>query len=55
VSKRGGFFASGDLEKIFSDEKFIDYKIEKEEVCILSGNEPPYISIKLKCNHYIFT
>jgi hypothetical protein len=39
--------------QIFSDVKFIDYKIEKKEVCILSGNEPPYISIKLKCNHYI--
>jgi hypothetical protein len=28
VSKRGGFFASGDLEKIFSDEKFSSTLLE---------------------------
>ena len=39
--------------EIYSDKKFFDYKIEREENCILSGNEPPYISIKLNCEHYI--
>lgn len=39
--------------EVFSDIKFIDYKIEKEEPCELSGNEPPYIAIKLTCGHYI--
>lgn len=39
--------------EVFSDIQFIDYKIEKEEICELSGNEPPYISIKLDCGHYI--
>lgn len=39
--------------EVFSDIKFIDYKIEKEEICELSGNDPPYIAIKLTCGHYI--
>lgn len=39
--------------EVFSDIKFIDYKIEKEETCELSDNEPPYIAIKLTCGHYI--
>ena len=39
--------------EVFSDIKFLDYKIEKEEPCELSGNEPPYIAIKLTCGHYI--
>ncbi len=38
---------------IYSDIGFFDYKIEKEEICVLSGNEPPYISLKLECGHYI--
>lgn len=39
--------------EVFSNIKFIDYKIEKEEICELSGNDPPYIAIKLTCGHYI--
>ena len=39
--------------QIFSDIMFFDYLIEREEVCQVSGNEPPYIKIKLACNHYI--
>lgn len=38
---------------IYSDIGFFDYKIEKEEICVLSGNNPPYISLKLECGHYI--
>ncbi len=40
-------------KKISSDFKFIDYIIEKEEVCDLTGNNAPYIKIKLECSHYI--
>jgi len=39
--------------EIYSDVGFFDYKIEKEEICFLSGNEPPYIALKLECEHYI--
>lgn len=39
--------------EIYSDKCFFDYKIEMEENCIFSGNPPPYITIKLKCDHYI--
>jgi hypothetical protein len=38
---------------IFSDNKFFDYIIEKEEECQLSGNAAPYIKLKLACSHYI--
>jgi len=40
-------------KQIDSDLPFFDYAIEKEETCQLSGNEPPYIKIKLTCSHYI--
>lgn len=40
-------------KEIYSDFPFFDYSIEKEEMCQLSGNEPPYIKIKLTCLHYI--
>jgi len=39
--------------KITSDRKFFDYIIEKEELCDLTNNLPPYIKLKLKCTHYI--
>ncbi len=39
--------------KISSDLKFFDYIIEKQEVCDLTGNNAPYIKIKLECSHYI--
>jgi hypothetical protein len=39
--------------EIYSDIGFFDYEIEKEKICELSGNEPPYISIKLECGHNI--
>lgn len=38
---------------IFSDNKFLDYEIERVEECSLSGNPAPYIKLKLNCNHYI--
>jgi len=38
---------------IYSDLKFFDYKIERDEQCVISGNEPPYISIRMECGHYI--
>ena len=38
---------------ITSDNNFFDYEIEKEEECVLSGNPPPYIKLKLACTHYI--
>lgn len=40
-------------KNITSNYKFFDYYIEKDEVCDITGNEPPYIKIKLKCNHNI--
>lgn len=40
-------------KEIKSEMAFFDFKIEKDDVCELTGNEPPYIKIKLKCNHYI--
>jgi len=40
-------------KKISSEKNFFDFKIEKEEICSISGNKPPYIKIKLKCGHYI--
>jgi hypothetical protein len=40
-------------KEIYSDKYFFDYKIEREENCFFSGNSPPYITIKLKCEHYI--
>ena len=40
-------------KNIYSDLPFFDYLIEKQETCQLSGNEPPYIKIKLVCSHYI--
>ena len=40
-------------KKITSDFKFIDYIVEKEEQCDLTGNNAPYIKIKLDCSHYI--
>ncbi len=38
---------------IKSELSFFDLKIERDEICELTGNEPPYIKIKLNCNHYI--
>jgi hypothetical protein len=38
---------------ITSDINFFDYVIERNEPCLLSGNEPPYIKIKLACDHYM--
>jgi hypothetical protein len=38
---------------IYSDNKFFDFKIENEENCSVTGNEPPYIKLKLTCNHYM--
>jgi hypothetical protein len=40
-------------KKITSDISFFDYIIERNEICELSNNNPPYIKLKLKCNHYI--
>lgn len=40
-------------KNITSERNFFDLKIEKEEICEISGNEPPYLKIKLKCGHYI--
>ena len=39
--------------KISSDFTFFDYIIEKTEPCELTGNNAPYIKIKLECEHYI--
>ncbi len=38
---------------IYSDNNFFDFQIENEEPCPVTGNEPPYIKIKLTCNHYM--
>lgn len=40
-------------KEIKSEILFFDLKIEKDNICELTENEPPYIKIKLKCNHYI--
>lgn len=40
-------------KKITSNYKFFDYYIEKDEQCDITGNEAPYIKIKLNCNHNI--
>ena len=40
-------------KKITSNYKFFDYYIEKDEPCDITGNEAPYIKIKLNCNHNI--
>jgi len=38
---------------IYSDNNFFDYAVENEEPCSVTGNEAPYIKIKLTCNHYM--
>lgn len=40
-------------KNITSNYKFFDYYIEKDEPCDITGNEAPYIKIKLNCNHNI--
>jgi hypothetical protein len=36
---------------IYSKRKFFDITVERESNCDITGNEPPYIKIKLECNH----
>lgn len=38
---------------IKSDKKIFDFEIERTEPCLLSGNEAPYIKIKLTCGHHL--
>jgi len=37
--------------EIYSDTSYFDISTETENSCTITGNEPPFIKIKLECNH----